>query len=57
MNFKSIEMPKILYEHVIEVEERVIPHIENGYALNTSNEVVNLPNNQKVCSFYAKLRI
>ena len=50
-------MPKILYEHVIEVEERVIPHIENGYALNSSNEVVNLPNNQKVCSFYAKLRI
>ena len=44
-------MPKILNEYVIEVEERVIPHIENGYALNASNEVVNLPNNQKVCSF------
>lgn len=43
----SIQMPNILYEHIIEVEERVTP-VKNGKIFNETNRVEVLDNNEKI---------
>ena len=49
-------MPKVLYEEVIEVEERVVPFNEKDY-LNERDRIKTLPNGQKVksCRFIKKI--
>ena len=44
--FKSIQMPRVLYDQVIEVEERVIPH--KPCDLDPSRRTVELGNKQSV---------
>ncbi|CAF0710424.1 unnamed protein product [Brachionus calyciflorus] len=43
----SIQMPKILYEDVIEVEERVVPFNEK-HSTNDSKRIQTLPNGKKI---------
>lgn len=40
-------MPKVLYDDVIEVEERVVPYNENNSS-NDPNKIKTLPNGHKV---------
>jgi N-methylhydantoinase A/oxoprolinase/acetone carboxylase beta subunit len=40
-------MPKTLYDDVIEIDERVIPHNE-GLVEKSKNRIEVLPNNQKI---------
>ena len=40
-------MPNMLYEHVIEVNERVVPHIDANDE-KTIERIVTLPNGKKV---------
>jgi hypothetical protein len=46
-------MPKVLYENVIEVSERVVPFLENDTS-NVSSRIKTQQNGQKVIIFIEK---
>lgn len=41
-------MPRVLYDEVIEVDERVVPYIESENSISNKDRLRTLPNGQKV---------